>query len=107
MQAQRDVASRFSEGLAVDGHDEQGVENCDIIEITEEVLSQRALEQSQSRYRYRQVLRNASIIFSHRETSLYKFGDIDLKPGTYVELREPSGNWEVSGVRTIAGHGCY
>lgn len=106
MQAQRDHAAGFSKSFAVDSHDDQDIEDDDVIDITEEILSQPAIEQSQNRYRYRLVSRNASLIFSHRQTSVYKFGDIDLKPGICVELHELLGNWEVSDVSTrTASHG--
>jgi hypothetical protein len=88
VQALSGEASRFSDHLAVDA------DNDDIIDTTEEVLSQQALEQSQSSSRYK-MFRNGSLIYSHRQASAYKLGDIDLKPGTCVELREPLGKWKV------------
>lgn len=76
----------------------------DLIDITEEVTAQQVSNNSHGRYRHRQAVRNAYISFSHRETSLYKFGDMDLKPGTCVELREPFGNWKVNSVHHSFGN---
>lgn len=99
-QARGGDAARISRNRELEGDEEQDIENCDLIDITEEVLSQQGPQHSQGRYRYKQVIRNASLIFSHREISVYKFGEIELKPGTCVELFEPYGNWEVSDVLT-------
>lgn len=101
-QARGGDAARISSNRAfqLEGDEGQDIENCDLIDITEEVLSQQAPQHSQGRYRYKQVIRNASLIFSHREKSVYKFNEIELKPGTCVELCEPCGNWEVSDVFT-------
>lgn len=71
------------------------LEAYEIIDLTEEPLSEQPQPDSHGRYRYRQVARNEPLESSHRARSVYKFGEMDLKPGTCVELREPFGKWEV------------
>lgn len=67
----------------------------EIIDLTEEALSAQPQAQPQGRYRYKQVARNAPLESTHGARSVYRFGDIDLKLGVCVELREPFGKWEV------------
>lgn len=89
----------------MEGDNEQNVQEAEaavlrefeIIDLTEDAPSQQTQAPSQGRYRYKQVPRNAPLESSHRARSVYRLGDIDLKLGTCVELREPLGKWEVSG----------
>lgn len=93
----------------MDGDNEQNVEEAEaavlheyeVIDLTEEVPSQQAQTNDQAPYWYRQASRRPSLEFSHRSRSVYKFGDIDLKLGTCVELREPFGKWEVRGPQDL------
>ena len=90
----------------MDGDNEQNVEEAEaavlheyeVIDLTEEVPSQQTQTNNHGRCRYGQIGRNPCLESSHRARSVYKFGDIDLKLGTCVELREPFGKWEVRGV---------
>lgn len=52
-------------------------------------------QESRGRYRYSRKERNASLESSHRSVSVWKFGNVDLKPGTCVELRKPTEEWKV------------
>lgn len=67
----------------------------EIIDLTEDILPQQTQTNSHGRYRYKQVRRNASLESGHQAISSYKFGVMDLKFGTCVELCEPFGKWKV------------
>lgn len=103
-QARDHASAGPSEDPAAEGDNEQNVQEAEaavlrefeIIDLTEDAPSQQTLAPSQGRYRYKQVPKNAPLESSHRARSAYRFGDIDLKPGTCVELHEPFGKWEVS-----------
>lgn len=96
-----------SQDAAAGGDNESNIEEAEaavleayeIIDLTEEPLSEQPQPDSPGRYRYRQVTRNEPLESSHRARSVYKFGEMDLKPGTCVELREPFGKWEVRKIR--------
>lgn len=93
----------LDEDPAVEDANERNVEEAEaavlrayeIIDLTEEALSAQPQAQPQGRYRYKQVARNAPLESTHVSRSVYRFGGIDLKLGTCVELREPFGKWEV------------
>lgn len=99
----RTAVGPSQEDPAAEGDNERNVEEAEaavlkeyeIIDLTEDVLSQQIQPDSQGRYRYKQAAGNESLESSHRAISVYKFGDMDLKPDTCVELREPFGKWEV------------
>lgn len=92
-----------SQDLAAESDNERNVEEAEaavlkeyeIIDLTEDALPQQIQQDSQGRHRYKQATGNESLESSHRAMSIYKFGDLELKPGTCVELREPFGKWEV------------
>lgn len=91
----RDAAAQDDNESNIEEAEAAVLEAYEIIDLTEEPLSEQPQPDSQGRYRYRQVARNEPLESSHRARSVYKFGEMDLKPGTCVELREPFGKWEV------------
>lgn len=97
------AAVAASQDPVAEGENERNIEEAEatvlkeyeIIDLTEDVLSQQTQPDSQGRYQYKQAAGNESLESSHRAISIYKIGDMELKCGTCVELREPFGKWEV------------